>query len=102
MLHRKTHNRMTRFFMRNSLDWNTVNAINERIDNPTYQDVIMSRMLGNKFAYPNLAQVGHRKVNHDFFTAIMIGMQKGGVKGIEAAVYHHLEDIMSNNLRDNL
>jgi len=49
-----------------------------------------------------LPQVGHRKVNHNLLSAFMIGMQKGGYQGVEIAMYHHLEDIISNQLRDNL
>jgi len=87
--------------MGNSLDWYTINSINKRLDNPTYQDVILSRFLGNNFPIPYLPQVGHRKVNHNTFSAFTIGMQKGGFKGVQASMLHQLEDIISNQLRDN-
>lgn len=101
MNNRRTHNRMTRMLMNNSLDWHTVDSINKRIDSPTFQDMVLSRIIGGNFALPLLPQVGHRKVNHDLFSAFSIGMQKGGYKGVQAAVYHHLEDIISNQLRNN-
>lgn len=103
MNNRRTHNRLTRMFMGNSLDWHTVNSINKRIDNPTFQDIILARLLNqNNFSIPYLPQVGHRKVNHDFLSAFTIGMQKGGYKGVQASMFHYIEDIMSNQLRDNL
>lgn len=103
MNHRRTHNRLTRMFMGNSLDWYTVNAINKRIDNPTFQDIVLQRLMkGNNFGgIPYLPQVGHRKYNHDLTSAFTIGYQKGGYKGVQAAMFHYIEDIVSNQLRDN-
>lgn len=82
--------------------WTEINAINQRIDNPTFQDKIFSELLSRYFPVPNLPQEGHRKHNHDYLSAMKIGFTKGGVEGIEAGLYHQMEDMISNQLRDTV
>jgi hypothetical protein len=89
-------------FMGNSLSWKDVNAINERIDNPTFQDKILSQAMGNRFNVPHLNYWGHRKTNHDFLSMFNVGYQKAGYKGVQAAALHYMEDIISDELRNNL
>jgi hypothetical protein len=97
MLFRKSHNRLTRLMMGNSLPWKDVDAINQRKDNPTFQDKVFSNMMNKNLSIvPNMW--GHRQYNHDIFSSILIGHKIAGRKGMQAALLHDIEDMISDEL----
>jgi hypothetical protein len=100
---------MTRWIQGNSVSWTDVNAINQRMDNPTFQDRVFSDMMQKYFPQariPLLAQEGHRRYNHDGMSAVRIAMEKGNkmgfTKALETLLLHNMQDSISNQLRDNV
>lgn len=100
---------MTRWIQGNSVSWTDVNSINQRMDNPTFQDRVFSDMMQKYFPQarlPLLAQEGHRRYNHDTMSAVRIAMEKSGkmgfTKALETLMLHNMQDSISNQLRDNV
>lgn len=108
-MQRKTHNNLTRAWMGNRASWTNINAINQRIDNPTFQDRVFSDIMSKYFPsarLPLIKQEGHRRYNHDSMSAVRIAMENsrkmGFAEALEVELLHDMQDMISNQLRDNV
>ena len=79
----------------NSLDYKTVDRINQRKDNPTGLDKLFARNYESRYL-PK--RYGHRKYNHEPFFNVVEGYRLGGTKGIQAMFLHDIEDMISDEL----
>ena len=73
--------------------------VNRAIDQPSPMDMVFNNAnRRNNFIVPGMNMNGHRQFNHDLLSAMMKGNQVGGIKGAEAALYHLMGDVVSDNL----
>lgn len=73
--------------------------VNRAIDTPSPMDMVFNNAnRRNNFIVPGMNMNGHRQFNHDLLSAMMKGNQVGGIKGAEAALYHLMGDVVSDNL----
>lgn len=104
-MRRNTHNNWTRAWMGNSVSWSDIDHINQRIDNPTFQDKVFSNIMQKYFPnamLPLMKQQGHRRYNHDTMSAVRIALENshkiGFQKALEIKLMHDMQDIISNQL----
>ena len=91
--------------MGNSVRWSDIDHINQRIDNPTFQDKVFSNIMQKYFPsamLPLMKQQGHRRYNHDTMSAVRIALENshkiGFQKALEIKLMHDMQDIISNQL----
>lgn len=84
--------------MGDSIPYQLIDQINQRKDNPTTLDMMYQRRFPSRSGFLSPIKYGHRKYNHDPMSNFIIGMQLGGIRGVQAAFLHDIEDMISDDL----
>ena len=93
-----THDKMTKM-MFGWLPMDEIRRTNRRVDNPTPRDRLVSAMMARMFpGAPGPRRYGHRRDNHDVYSAAMAGYATAGYNGMQAAMAHLAEDMVSDTL----
>jgi len=84
-----------------------IEKIGSRLDNPKNIDMITSNFFGqdsrqNTDIFGLTKRGGHRSINHDVASALLIGYMSNQKYGVEIAMTHLLEDHLSNMLIDQV
>jgi hypothetical protein len=96
----RTHVRLTRSFFP-QYDEATIRRVQQAIDVPSSSDIMYNNLMQG-FMGPNFGMLegmnkaGHRKYNHDMFSAMMKGYQVAGIDGAVMGVQHLFEDTLND------